>query len=481
MSLQFFIGLFLFIGHIISWIALIHCLFRTKYPQAALGWCAAILLLPFVGAISYYLFGISRVDSRAGRLMQTVAQHRKEHLCQLQGQMRSKLCPCTFDSSDEIVKVGSKKSLLPRQGGNHIIPLFNGDQAYPIMLDAIKSAKNEVYLCTYIFGGEKYGRLFINELIAAHKRGVDVRVIVDGIGGLSSFNDYEKELKEHNVSVERFIPIQFFPPRFSLNLRNHRKLLLCDSLGFTGGMNIEDSNVLKDNPEHPIQDVHFKCQGPITIAMREAFLLDWIFFTRKLESSKPITLECCGKMDARLVMDGPGSTEEPIQNLICAMISTAKKNVTIFTPYFLPTRELISSLSSAAARGIDVNIVLPETLNHAFVASAAEHMLPPILFAGVNVYRQPAPFAHTKLLLVDDSYTFLGSTNLDPRSLSLNFELNMEVFSKDLNHDLRLYANEIINRSKLVSPNEYIYNKHSLKVFIRRLKNALAWVISPYL
>jgi cardiolipin synthase len=186
-------------------------------------------------------------------------------------------------------------------------------------------------------------------------------------------------------------------------------------------------------------------------------------------------------MDARVIMDGPGSAEEPIQNLICGVISAAKKSVTIFTPYFLPTRELVISLGSAAARGISVRVVLPDTLDHPFVASAAEHMLPPILQSGVQVYRQPAPFAHTKLILINDMYTFLGSTNLDPRSLSLNFELNMEVFSYELSGELNEYARKVIEKSRLILPEDYNFDNSNWRTLATRLKNAAMWVISPYL
>ena len=482
MSNQFILLVYLVIGYVIAGIALVHCLLRTKYPQAALGWAAAILALPYLGVFFYYLFGINRVDSRAGKLMFAVAKHRHEQMTKLHATVKSSGVSYAFDDTEhKIVKVGAKRALMPRQGGNEIIPLYNGDHAYPLMLAAIKTAKNKVYLCTYIFRGEKYAKSFADALIDAHKRGVDVRIIVDGIGCLKGFRGYEKSFRAHGLPVEKFIPLQFFPPQVSINLRNHRKLLVCDGVGFTGGMNIADGNVLADNNPHPIQDLHFKCHGSIVHTLREAFLLDWVFLTGNAEDSSLIPPDCCGSMDARLIMDGPGSAEEPIQNLICGVIGAAKQSITIFTPYFLPTRELIISLASAAARGINVRVVLPEVLDHPFVASAAEHMLPPILLSGVQVYRQPAPFAHTKLILIDDMYTFLGSTNLDPRSLSLNFELNMEVFSYELNKELRDYSEKIIAKSKLVLPADYRFKNSSVRTLLRRLKNAAMWVFSPYL
>lgn len=482
MSTQFLIFIYLLIGYAIAGIGLVHCLLRTKYPQAALGWLAAIILVPYLGAFAYYLFGMNRVDSRAGKLMFAVAKHRHKQMEKIKETVNTAGFVYAFDENEhKIVQVGAKKTPMPRQGGNAITPLYNGDHAYPAMLAAIKAATQEVYLCTYIFKGQKYAKLFADALIDAHKRGIDVRIIVDGLGGMKAFKVYEEMFNAQGIPLEKFIPLKFFPPQFSVNLRIHRKLLLCDNIAFTGGMNISDDNVLADNTSHPIQDLHFKCYGSIVLTLREAFLLDWTFLTGKTENSSPPKPACCGSMDARLIMDGPGSAEEPIQNVICGVIGAAKHSITIFTPYFLPTRELIISLGSAAGRGINVRVVLPEVINHAFVGYAAEHMLPPILQSGVQVYRQPAPFAHTKLILIDDMYTFLGSTNLDPRSLSLNFELNMEVFSYELNGELREYAEKIIAKSKLVSPKDYNFKNSNWKTLIVRLKNAAAWVISPYL
>ncbi len=481
--MELFFYVLLLIGHIISAIALVHCLLRTKYPQAALGWSAAIILLPYVGAFSYFLFGVNRVDSRAAKLMFSIAKHRSTQLEKINEVIKNTSCGYSFDENEySIVKVGRKKTPMPRQGGNEIIPLYNGDHAYPLMLEAIRQAKKEVFLCTYIFSGEEVGKKFAQALIDAHKRGVDVRIIVDGMGCGSRFDKFEEMFNRNNIPLQKFIPLKILKLQVSVNLRNHRKLLLCDNVGFTGGMNISDGNLLANNPPKPIQDIHFKCHGSIILTLREAFLMDWAFLAKETLPDRNFSCQSYGNMDARLIMDGPGSTEEPIQNLICGVIGAAKEKITIFTPYFLPTRELIISLGSAAARGVNVSIVLPEKLDHPFVECAAEHMLPPILQFGINVYRQPKPFAHTKIILIDDIYTFLGSTNLDPRSLSLNFELNMEVFSQSLNRELTQYAEDIIAKSSLVKISDYDFQgKTDFKTLIKRLKNAAAWVISPYL
>lgn len=472
---------FLILSYGISLLALVHCLLRTKHPQAALAWSAVIILLPIVGSLTYLIFGLNRIDSRAAKLMAHLAMHRRLQLERIH-QTISTNCNFAYDEQDyEIIRVGNKKPSMPRQSGNTVSPLYNGDEAYPEMLTQIQNASHEILLCTYIFGGKKYGQIFINALIDAKKRGVEVRVIVDGLGSFFTFRQFEKQLLAHSIDVAQFIPPRIFPPQFSINLRNHRKLLICDSTAFTGGMNIDDGNVLATHPKHGIQDVHFKIQGSIVSSLREAFLLDWVFLKGHEAKCDLFLPEYCGNMDARLIMDGPGNADEPIQNLICGVISAAKKDITIFTPYFLPTREITSAITSAIARGVQVTIVLPEKLDHAFVGWACEHILPPLLHRGVQVYRQPPPFAHTKLILIDTIYTLLGSSNLDPRSLSLNFELNMEVFSKELNATLREYTANIISKSTKIAIPRFQFNKLNIHDLLVRLRNAAAWIFSPYL
>ena len=308
-----------------------------------------------------------------------------------------------------------------------------------------------------------------------------VRVIVDGLGTFLSFTLLHRKLKKAGIPVYFFIPFQLFPFQICINLRNHRKLLICDDIAFTGGMNISDDNLLQENPRHGVQDVHFKCTGPIVMALREGFLLDLAFVTRQQQN---ITFSICpptGTMDARLIMDGPGNDDDLIINLLCGVFSSAKKEIAIVNPYFLPTREIISALMSAVTRGVRVRVILPEKLDHNFVAWAEDHLLPGLIHGGIKIYKQPEPFAHTKLVLIDEVYTFLGSTNFDPRSLKLNFELNLEVFSQQLNSYLGFFVDSVLANSKEISPIEFENTKYPFLGLLKKLRNAGMWIFSPYL
>ncbi len=499
----------------------IHILLKSRNPQSALGWFVVVWLLPFFGAAAYFFVGTKRVDTRAAKLLQKVTMKRTKFI------FRDLLAKNSFTEELEkerklieklkyynygIYNIGINNKYHVIPSTSDIKPLYNGDQAYPQMLEAIKNAKNEVYLASFIFMGNNSADHFIEELIAAHNRGVEVRVLVDGLANWFKGDPYYAPLLEAGVKVEKFIPPKIYPPRFSINLRNHKKILICDDIAFTGGINIADGNYVNEpapkrdfyierkpftyngnlassilstisyllgavlsSKTKPIQDLHFKCEGFVVMALREVFLIDWAFITDEFDSPSMPNFEPKGNMLTHVLTDGLGSLDFPILKQYCDIISCAQKSVTIITPYFLPPAELKMAIFSAASRGVDVRLIVPEKINHFFVEWAFEHKLDELVENRVQVYKQPKPFAHTKLILVDDIYVSLGSSNLDAHSLFLNFEVNVEVFSDTLNKELTEYANEIISRSTLESPKvQRIYN------FPRRLRNALMWILSPY-
>ncbi len=480
-SVTVFVILFFAFAALLTFMALVHALLRARQPQAALGWVLAIIFIPYLGAIAYLIFGVNRVDSRAARLLRKVVEQRQQVIQTSQISLKGYGALETDDIPADLVRVGlSNPSTLPLLGGNKFTPLSNGENAYPVMLDAINNAKKEVFLCTYIFQGKHYAQDFSDALLAAKKRGVDVRLLVDGIGIFPARNKPWCHLHEEGVKVARFLPPRIIPFQFSINLRNHRKVLVADDVAFTGGMNVDDAHVVHDpfaqNMKGKVQDLHFCVEGPVVLELREGFLMDWAFCTGETLADDVVFPARKGDMDARVIMDGPGTPSDTMLDLFCGVISCAQKRVLVFTPYFLPPQELVSAFNCAVARGVEVTIVLSEELDHQYLGWATDHMLPVLLSQGVRIFRQPPPFAHTKLLLIDDEYVNLGSTNLDPRSLSLNFEMNVEVFSQSLNQQLTVYAEKVL-------ANCYEVTEESLQnlSLARRVRNAATWIFSPYL
>lgn len=456
-----------------------HALLHKRDSRAALGWIAIILFMPPVGLPLYWLFGIARIDSQAVRLMEKAAQNVMGGLVDLHGKSLTEK-PEGFIREEEVpqawhylVAPGSSISGRCMTEGNALTVLHNGEAAYPVMLAAINDASERVYLSSFIFGYDEVGKAFAAALRKAAERGCDVRVLMDGVGSFHPLANWRRRFGP-DVKLASFLPPRLIPPQLSINLRTHRKVLVCDGeTGFTGGMNISQHHLANLKRRARVQDIHFRCAGPIAQQLEIAFLMDWSFATGDSTSTPMGRVEKQGSSLCRLLMDGPGTPEDTILDLVCAQISASRHSVRIMSPYFLPPHRLHGELVSAVLRGVDVSVVLPDENNHRMVDWAMRHQMPMLADRGVRIFRQPPPFAHTKLLLIDGEYTLLGSANLDPRSLNLNFELVMEVLDLRLTEQLTAFYDEVRSRSVSV-PTTY-------PALPYRLRNAASWMFSPYL
>lgn len=378
----------------------------------------------------------------------------------------------------EIQMVGRLLTKCPLIGGNGVRIFHNGNEAYPRMLDAINSAEKSVYLVSYIFSPRAIGKEFIDALSDAQERGVEVRVLLDGVGEFNHLPRAGSVLKKRGVPVARFLPPQLFPPQISINLRNHRKMLLVDGKqSFTGGMNIDEQHLIDPQKQCAgVQDMHYALVGPVVKQLEDVFWEDWTFTTGEERPEEKANERFCGDTLCRVIKGGPGRDIDTIPTLLMGVISTATRNIRIMSPYFLPPDGLITALQAAALRGVSVEIILPQHSDHFYVDWATRNMLWQLLRFGVHVAYQPAPFAHTKLLLIDDTYAHIGSSNLDPRSLRLNFELNVELFDSTVARELRRHFVDVQSRSQEI----FAEQLEQRSLFIR-LRDAVCWLFSPYL
>jgi cardiolipin synthase len=403
----------------------VHVLLYKRNVGAAVSWIGIAWLSPFLGALLYATMGINRVKRRAQRLRRqrlppTVAEE-----------------AALADPSDPLTPLDfaiGRLTGLPCEPGNRIEVLHSGDQAYPRMLAAIAAAEKSVGLMSYIFRADKAGEAFHQALIQAQRRGVEVRVLIDGVGGGYFWSGTYNRLRRAGVPVARFLH-SYFPLRMPfVNLRNHRKVLVVDGrLGFTGGINIGAENIRADSPPHIVLDTHFQLEGPIVEQLTDAFADDWLFTTgeKLLTENWFPTLEKVGTVTARVITSGPDEDMEQIEFVTLHAISCAHKSIRVVTPYFLPPDPLTMSLGLAAMRGVRVDILLPENSNHAVLDWARRIPLRPLIEAGCRIWLMPAPFDHSKLMVIDDSWTLIGSANWDTRSFRLNFELNVELHDPD--------------------------------------------------
>ncbi|MDZ7760333.1 MAG: phospholipase D-like domain-containing protein [Desulfovermiculus sp.] len=461
-----------------------HALLYKRDPKAAWAWIATCILLPPFGAILYFLLGINRVRTKAKNLKWywplvhiEFPPIVSDEACTLPVHALPDLerVSLTFQRIADISEAVTKRPLLCK---NTIVPLFNGEQAFPNMLEAIDSATSSVYLSTYIFETNQTGQRFIRALQRAYNRGVDVRIILDGIGEFYSWPRASKLLGKKKIPCAQFVPLRLFPPSALINLRNHRKILTVDGkVGFTGGMNIGDRHLFdKLAKASRVQDIHFQCAGPIVTQMEQVFLEDWGFCTgdENLRPSDP-HIDASGPAICRTITVGPNQDLNKLSMILVGAISQAQEDIMIMTPYFLPNRELIGALQAAALRGVKVNVVLPGKNNLPFVHWATRNMLWELLQYGVRIFYQPPPFNHSKLFLVDDSYAQIGSANLDPRSLRLNFEMVVEFFDQQLISSLTRHVQDTIQISK-----EETLQQVDGRTLPVRLRDSFFWLFSPY-
>jgi cardiolipin synthase len=449
-----------------------HALLHKRDPRAAWGWIAVCWLFPLAGAVLYYLLGVNRVETKALRVFGR----------ELPGTpLASPDTPPRIAGTDpvevrELVRLGWAMSMRRLVGGNHIAPLHNGDQAYPAMLEAITAARKTVHLSSYIYCGDAAGKRFAVALAAAQARGVEVRVLLDGLGDFAYRPRGSRLLRRHGLKPALFLPLRIWPPMLHANLRNHRKLLVVDStLAFTGGMNIQQGHVPGPDGRPKITDLHFRIEGPLATQMDAVFLADWSFAAGQ---EAPEVRECgeTGDHVSRVITDGPNEDLDRLMMVLIGALATAHERVWIMTPYFLPPAPLASALQSAALRGVDVSIIIPERSDQPWMTWAAQHSMHHLLQRQVKVYRQPPPFAHTKLILIDDWYVQFGSANLDTRSLRLNFELMVESYGRPLARELAGHFRRVREASRPFSVAELAQRR-----FPARLRDALCWLFSPYL
>jgi len=401
----------------------VHVLRNKRDIGAAIGWIGLACIAPFSGAVLYALFGINRVRRLARRIRPT-------HGAAPTPDKNAPTAKGDIDLLAALDHAGWRLTRRHRECGNDVRLLENGDAAYPPMLAAITAAQASVALTSYILTDDEAGGRFVDALIAAHRRGVAVRVLLDGIGSGYFRSPAFARLRRHGVPASQFMhsPLPWRMP--FLNLRTHKKILVVDgTTAFTGGMNINQANVLAAHPNHPVRDVHFAVTGPVVAQLLAAFADDWQFVTGEQLSGAAWfpPLAPHGDMVARVTTSGPDKDLEHIEYMILQAVSCAHATVEIMTPYFLPAERLVTALALAALRGVRVDVVVPQRSNHVVTDWAARANNPPMLKAGVNIWQNPPPFDHSKIMVVDGLWCFIGSANWDTRSFRLNFEVNMEV------------------------------------------------------
>ncbi len=439
--------------------------------RAALGWIAAAWLSPILGGVLYFLFGVNRVTRRALKL----TRHRGRKT----DWPASGEPPVLADNIAQLEQVSARVIGGELSGGNRLTPLKGGDEAYPQMLAAIAGATKGVVLASYIFRNDDAGGRFIAALAAAKARGVEVRVLLDSVGTGYLWSPVLRRLRRAGVRCERFLHT-WLPWRMPfLNMRNHRKLLVVDGrLAFVGGINIGSENCAALRPGHPVDDVHFRVEGPAVRQAMAAFAHDWDFTAGEVLDDPcwwP-DLPQAGDTFVRGLSSGPDADLYKLEPMLGAALALARKRVRIVTPYFLPDVRLQFAIAQAVLRGVTVEIVLPQKSDQHVMEWA---MLAEVRFfrhVGARFFMTPPPFDHAKLATVDGAWSLIGSSNWDARSFRLNFEFDLECYGASFAAALDDLIDQRIARGRALNPDELL-----ARPVLLRLRDAAARLLLPYL
>ena len=463
---------------VLSFLSAGHALLLKRDPRSAFGWVVICLTVPLLGPFLYWTMGVNRIHRRARQWLESGRRLSGwANFPERRGEETVIALQADDEHLTELHRLGDRVGNFPLLSGNRVAPLKNGEQAYPAMLAAIAGAGHSVHLSTYIFDGDETGRRFTDALKSAADRGVEVKVLVDSLGEKYSRPTARRLLKDSRVKIGRFLPLS---QGVYINLRNHRKILVVDGCrAFTGGMNIGGRHLAHGSTGTPaVGDLHFMVEGPVVADLQRVFLGDWHFVTGEILDDPRLfpPLPHVGPALVRAISDGPDKDFRKLHQIIMGALACARRRVRIMTPYFIPDQPLISALVTTALRGVEVTLVLPARNNLPYVHWATRAYLWEFLQQGIRICYQPPPFVHTKLLLVDGAWSLIGSANLDPRSLRLNFEFDLEVYDREFTALLERDFEATVAVSREVTLAEV-----DGRALPERVRDGVAKLFSPYL
>ncbi len=425
----------IWVNYTLAALVIIGVLLHRREPVAMIAWILAILLMPLAGMLLYWLLGSGRLmrkvhrrRKRVAHLLDRLRARSAEHVQPIDDQPAGELPP-TFMAIEQLAR---RLADMPATGRNDVVLYTDGQSAYGALVDAVRSSKRHVHVELYILGADATGASFREELIACAKRGVECRLLLDAVGCWTLGRAFTQPLLDAGVQVSFFLPIRLFPlgKRWSIHLRNHRKLVIVDGeTAFTGSANVGDEYLGRDPGLSPWFDAQIRVSGPAALFLQEVFAEDWFLATReRLDApdyfpapTKP------GSSIVQILPTGPDQSVQVLAQILFAAVSAARESIQIVTPYFVPDAPLRMALEHAALRGLKVRLVLPTRSDAPVTLFAARSFYAELVDAGLEIYEYEKGMLHAKAVVVDDQWCLLGSANMDARSFRLNYEISAAV------------------------------------------------------
>lgn len=462
-----YISVFFVLLHVVGFLTAIDAVMGTRTPQGAIAWVISLNTFPSIALPAYWVFGRTKFNGYTKAF--------QEDESQLAGLVRAidvdgkEFRSESFDEAPALL-VGEKLANLPMLEGNATELLINGEATFSSIFDGIDKAQHYILVQFFIVKNDELGQKLKKRLIHKAQDGVEVYFLYDEIGSYALGKTYLDEMRAAGIHVANFHSRKGPKNRFQINFRNHRKIVLVDGLTcWIGGHNVGDDYLGKGKKFSFWRDTHLKITGPATLAVQLSFLEDyhWATDTTPILDWKS-SLKKAGDKKILIIPSGPADKLETAGLMFHHAINSAQKRLWIASPYFVPDEAIVSALSLAALRGVDVRILIPDEPDHLSVYLAGFSYVRKFKkFPNIKFYRYTKGFMHQKTLLIDDVIAGVGTANFDNRSFRLNFELTALVKSEQFNMEVeQMFLNDF-SHSRLVESGEYNDKPFLFKLAVR--------------
>ncbi len=456
-------------------------LLENRNPLKTHSYVLLLLFLPFIGIIIYLFFGQKfrkrKIFSKRRLINYAFGKEYIERYLDKGGNGNSPkdTLPQSFVKLINFLS----QDLSPLSASNQVEILTNGEEKFPKLIEKLKLAKSHIHLEYYIYSEDDVGKEISEILIQKALAGIEVKLIVDGVGSFKLKKAFLRKLRKSGIEVHSFMPVLF--PLFTskINYRDHRKIVVIDGeIGFTGGINLDERYL--NNGKHHLywRDTHLMISGEGVKSLQFLFLLNWQFASgEELEPDKYFPASSFqGNHHMQINASGPDWDLASIKDSFFLAINSAKENIRIATPYFIPNESIMNAITVASKSGVDVEIMLPFVSDSWIVQSASMSFITKLLKNNVRVFLYKKGFLHAKTLTIDNEFSSVGSANMDYRSFDLNHEVNTYLYDKNLTQQLN--AQFDMDRTDCVEIN---FEEWKNRKVSQKLQESLCRLLAPLL
>lgn len=468
---------FLYIAAIM--VSIYSLMLENRSPQHTLLWIYVLVFFPVLGYLFYLFSGQLYLK---GYLFRSKRKKDREEWKRLLQQDESPDLSFLQDGQHSFAKFANHRSPTPISTASRSYVLKNGEDTFSEIKERIKEAEQYIHIEYYIFRTDRLGREIISILIEKALQGVEVLFIFDAAGSRKIAVEDIQSMEQAGIKVQVFSPLKYGFFNQKLNFRNHRKIIIVDGkIGFVGGLNVGIEYLGENKKIGFWRDTHMKLTGEAVYSLHTVFLLDWEYVSgdsvlKKYSKTESIIDDSILDGAVQVVASGPDTQQGLMCDFYFAMIASAEKSIWIATPYFIPDEPIRTALRIAAAKGVEVRIMVPEVNDGFLTQYASRSYFPELLRTGAEIYSYKKGFLHQKIIIIDGNLASLGTANMDMRSFHLNFEVNVFLYGTSSIRDLVAHYEQDIEDSEKISPVQY-YKRG----FAERSKESFARLFSGVL